>query len=63
MTTVTLGNLTMKTQDLCLGMKYKFPYSQIVWTYIGDKTFYSPEFDTYKTVHQSCLAATEIHHA
>lgn len=62
-TNVTLGNLTMKIQDLVPGMKYKFPYSQIIWVYIGDKTFYSPEYDTYKTVHQSRLAATEVHHA
>lgn len=59
----TLGELLMKIQDLVPGMKYKFPYSQIVWTYTGGNTFYSPEYDTYKTINQSRLAATEVHHA
>jgi hypothetical protein len=51
---------TMNTADLILGERYKFPYSQIAWTYIGNRTFYSSEFDTYKSVDRERLIVQRV---
>lgn len=54
---------TMTTQDLTPGKRYRFPYSQIEWQYIGGNMFYSPEWDTYKELTTTHFHATEVHHA
>lgn len=56
----TLVNMTIKSADLILGVRYQFPYSQIAWTYLGDRYFYSPEYDTYKRVARETLTCKAI---
>ena len=67
MTRILLDNSLVKndmtTNDLVTGKQYRFPYSQIVWTYIGGTQFYSPEWDTYKEVtltHFQCVSASNL---